>query len=176
MESFIDLARKRYSCRAYKNQDIPKDLIEKVIEAARVAPSAVNNQPWFFIVITEEPLKKMVTSCYSRNWIESAPVIIVACGNHSLSWRRADGKDHCDIDMAIAIDHLMLAATDNGLATCWVCKFDAMKCSAYLELPSHITPIAIIPIGFPNDTVNPDRHKDKRKTLNEILFWEKFNL
>lgn len=176
MGSFIDLARRRYSCRSYKNQDVPRDLIERIIEAARIAPSAVNNQPWFFIVISEEPLKKMVTSCYSRNWIESAPVIIVACGNHSQSWRRADGKDHCDIDMAIAIDHLMLAATDNGLATCWVCKFDAMKCSGFLELPSHITPIAIIPIGYPNDTVNPDRHKDKRKTLDEIIFWEKFSL
>jgi len=70
----------------------------------------------------------------------------------------------------------MLAATDYGLATCWVCKFDVMKCSAFLELPSHITPIAIIPIGYPNDTVNPDRHKDKRKTLDEIIFWEKFSL
>jgi len=103
MDSFIDLARRRYSCRSYKNQDVPQDLIEKIIEAARVAPSAVNNQPWFFIVISEESLKKMVTSCYSRNWIESAPVIIVACGNHSQSWRRADGKDHCDIDRQLPL-------------------------------------------------------------------------
>jgi len=176
MESFIDLARNRYSCRSYKNQEIPKDLLEKVLEASRVAPSAVNFQPWFFVVISDDSLKKMVSSCYSRNWLESAPIIIVACGNHSQSWRRADGKDHCDIDVAIAIDHLMLAATDYGLATCWVCKFDVMKCSACLELPSHITPIAIIPIGYPNDTVNPNRHKDKRKPLNDLVFWEKFNL
>ena len=172
MESFLELACNRFSCRSYKNQGIPRELVEKVIEAARIAPSAVNNQPWIFIVITEEPLKKLVAATYSRSWLENVPVIIVACGDHNRSWRRADGKDHCDIDIAIAIDHITLAATDNGLATCWVCKFDVMKCSSVLELPSHITPIALIPLGFPAELPKADRHKDKRKPLNEILFWE----
>ncbi|RPH31675.1 MAG: nitroreductase [Bacteroidales bacterium] len=172
MESFLELACRRFSCRKFKNQAISKELIEKVIEAARVAPSAVNNQPWIFIAITEEPLKKMIAATYSRNWIESAPVIIIACGDHNRSWRRSDGKDHCDIDIAIAIDHITLAATDNNLATCWVCKFDAMKCSLLLELPAHLTPIALIPLGFPDEPPKVDRHKDKRKPLNEILFWE----
>jgi len=172
MDSFLDLARKRFSCRSYQNLEIPKELVEKVIEASRVAPSAVNNQPWFYIVISEDPLKKMVASCYPRNWIETAPIIIVACGDHNNSWRRADGKDHCDIDIAIAIDHLTLSATDNGLATCWVCKFDVMKCASILELPAHITPIALIPLGYPVETTNPDRHMEKRKSLSEIVFWE----
>lgn len=173
MDSFLDLARKRFSCRTFQQKEISKELIEMVLEAARVAPSAVNNQPWYFIVITEEKLKKMIASCYARPWLESAPVIIVACGDHNRSWRRADGKDHCDIDLAIAIDHITLAATDNGLATCWVCKFDTMKCSILLELPAHITPIALIPIGFPIESANPDRHKDKRKPLSDIVFWER---
>jgi nitroreductase len=153
--------------------EVPKDLLEKVLEAARVAPSAVNYQPWFFIVITEESLKKQIASCYPRSWLELAPTIIVAIGDHSKSWRRSDGKDHCDIDLAIAIDHLTLAATDIELATCWVCKFDAFKCSTLLELPSHLTPIALIPIGFPAETTNPDRHKEKRKPLSDIVFWDK---
>jgi len=172
MDSFLDLARRRFSCRSFQNKEIPKELVEKVLEAARVAPSAVNNQPFYFIVVSEEPLRKMVASCYSRTWIETAPIIIVACGDHNNSWRRADGKDHCDIDVAIATDHITLAATDNGLATCWVCKFDAMKCSSILELPSHITPIALIPLGYPTDISNPDRHTEKRKPLSEIVFWE----
>lgn len=175
MDSFLDLARKRYSCRSFQNREIPKEILEKVLEAARVAPSAVNSQPWFFVVVSDDSLKKRITSCYSRSWIESAPIIIVACGDHNRSWRRADGKDHCDIDIAIAIDHLMLAATEIGLATCWVCKFDAMKCSSIMELPSHITPIALIPVGFPADTSNPNRHSDKRKALNEIVFWDKLS-
>lgn len=173
MDSFIELAKRRYSCRSYQKRDIPKNLVEKVLEASRIAPSAVNNQPCIFIVISEEPIKKMIASCYSRPWLESAPIIVVACGDHNRSWRRADGKDHCDIDLAIAIDHLTLSATDNGLATCWVCKFDAMKCAAILELPSNISPIALIPLGYPADTCNPDRHSDKRKPLKEIVFWEK---
>ncbi len=176
MDSFIDLARRRFSCRSFKNLEVSKDLVEKVLEAARIAPSSTNNQPCFFIVVTENPLKRMIVSCYSRNWIESAPVIIIACGDHNSSWRRADGKDHCDIDVAIAIDHITLAATDIGLATCWVCKFDVMKCSSVLELPSHITPIALIPLGSPTEVTNPDRHKEKRKALNEIIFWEKFKV
>jgi len=173
MDTFLELARRRFSCRSYQNKEVPKELIEKVLEAVRVAPSAANNQPWIFIVISEDAIKKMVVSCYPRTWLESAPVIIVACGDHSRSWRRADGKDHCDIDLAIAIDHLTLSATDNGLATCWVCKFDAMKCSGLLELPSNITPIALIPIGFPAEAANPDRHKEKRKPLNDIVYWDK---
>lgn len=174
MDSFLDLARRRFSCRSYKDQGVSKELVEKVMEAARVAPSSTNNQPYFFIVVTENPLKRMVVSCYPRNWIETAPVIIVACGDHNSSWRRADGKDHCDMDVAIAIDHITLAAADFGLATCWVCKFDAMKCSSILELPAHITPIALIPLGFPAEVVNPDRHKEKRKALSEMVFWDKF--
>ncbi|NVO11816.1 MAG: nitroreductase family protein [Bacteroidales bacterium] len=173
MDSFLDLARKRFSCRSFLDKDVPKEIIEKIFEAARIAPSAVNGQPWLFVVISDESLKKMIASCYSRTWLESAPAIIVACGDHNRSWRRADGKDHCDIDMAIAIDHLMLAATDNGLATCWVCKFDVMKCSSILELPAHITPIALIPLGYPKDMINPEKHLEKRKLLCDIVFWEK---
>ncbi len=176
MSTFIDLARKRYSCRSFTKEPIPNSLIEQVIEAARVAPSATNSQPWFFIVITDEIMLKEIKSCYSRTWIESAPVIIVACGDHSQSWRRADGKDHCDIDLAIAIDHITLAAADLGLGTCWVCKFNAMSCSAILDLPSHITPIALIPIGFPADSSNPTRHDAKRKKLNEIMKWNGFKV
>ena len=172
MESFLELARNRFSCRSFKNQTVPKELVEKVFEAARIAPSAVNNQPWIFIAITKEPLKKLIAATYARSWIETAPVIIVACGDHNRSWRRADGKDHCDIDIAIAIDHITLAATENGLATCWVCKFDAMKCASLLELPSNLSPIAFIQLGFPAETPKADRHKEKRKPLNEILFWE----
>lgn len=173
MNSFLELVRKRFSCRSFLDKSVPKELIEKIFEAARVAPSAVNNQPWLFAVISEVTLKKMIASCYSRPWLESAPIIIVACGDHNRSWRRADGKDHCDIDVAIAIDHLMLAATDNGLATCWVCKFDVMKCSSILELPAHITPVALIPLGYPKDTIDSEKHLEKRKLLCDIVFWDK---
>jgi len=76
--------------------------------------------------------------------------------------------------LAIAIDHITLAASDNGLATCWICKFDAMKCSEILKLPSHISPVAIIPLGYPADEPNDSERHLKRKPLNEIVSWEGF--
>ena len=154
MSDFLELAKSRYSCRLYSNQELSKELINKVLECARIAPSAKNAQPWHFVVVTQSPLLEEIASCYEGSWLKTAPVIIVACGDHSVSWRRADGKDHCDIDLAIAIDHITLSATDNGLATCWICKFDAIRCANILRLPAHISPIAIIPLGFPEEKNN----------------------
>ena len=172
--SFISIAKKRYSCRSYSSQPVPNETIEQVLEAARIAPSAVNAQPFRLIVITDVSLREEVSNCYSRPWLKTAPVIIVACGDHSVSWRRADGKDHCDIDVAIAVDHITLSAADLGLGTCWICKFDAMKCSEILKLPAHVSPIALIPLGYPADcNENTERHT-KRKPLNDLVRWNKF--
>lgn len=176
MDSFIELAKKRYSCRSYQNQPLPKEVLERILEAARIAPSAVNYQPWHFVVVTDMDLLRKVRSCYTRDWLNSAPAIIVACGDHSKSWRRSDGKDHCDIDIAIAVDHITLAAADMGLATCWVCKFDAMACSSLLGLPANITPVVLIPVGYPADISDPNRHSDKRKKLDDIVHWNGFKL
>jgi nitroreductase len=175
MKDFLSLAKDRYSCRSYLSTNIPKELIEKVLEAARIAPSATNAQPWRFVVVTQSPLREHIASCYARPWLSMAPVIIVACGDHSISWRRADGKDHCDIDIAIAIDHITLAAAEAGLATCWICKFDALKCAEFLKLPSHISPIALISLGFPADKPSDSERHLKRKPLNEIVSWEGFS-
>jgi nitroreductase len=93
---------------------------------------------------------------------------IVACGNYQESWKRSDGKDHCDIDVSIAVTHLTLAAAELGLGTCWVCNFDTKFCSQYLNLPESVEPIAIIPIGYP---ANPDvfvNNGKNRKNIEEI--------
>lgn len=173
--SFLDLAKKRYSCRKYKEQDISKEKLLKVIEAGRVAPSAVNKQPWQFVIITENDLLDKIKSCYAKDWIQSAPAIIVICGDHDISWKRDDGKDHCDIDVAITTDHMALAATDNGLATCWVCKFNAKKCAEILNLPDNMEPTVLLPIGYPDDLKDKDRHDSDRKNQNEIYYWNGTN-
>lgn len=172
--TFIELAKRRYSSRSYKAQPVEEKKLLQILEAGRIAPSAVNNQPWHFIVIREEENRKKIASCYKRPWLLEAPVIIVVCGDHSKSWRRTDGKDHCDIDVAIAIDHMTLAATDLGLATCWICKFDVMKCDEILNLPLEIEAIALLPVGYPADETDVSRHNTKRKPINEIIHWEKF--
>jgi nitroreductase len=169
--SFIEIAKKRYSSRIYKNQAIEKDKVLRVLEAGRTAPSAANKQPWLFIYIDENPLLNQVKACYQSAWLESAPAVIVVCGNHGRSWKRDDGKDHCDIDIGIATDHLTLAATDEGLSTCWVCKFDSKKCAEILDLPFQVEAMVILAIGYPDDSTNINRHSTLRLPLEKIVLW-----
>jgi nitroreductase len=169
---FMDIVKKRYAVRNYKDMPVEKEKIVQMLEAARNAPSAVNYQPWHFIVITDENIKSKIAETYPREWFKKAPVIIVACGEHSKSWKRKDGKDHCDIDVAIAVDHMTLAATDMGLGTCWVCAFDAQKCHEILQLPEDLEVIALLPLGYPTDEMKPTK---KRKSIDEIISWERYN-
>jgi nitroreductase len=167
---FTEIAKKRFSCRSYKNKPVEKDKVKKIIEAARIAPSANNFQPWFFYVIQDD--KKLLTqihNTYHREWFNDAQVVIVACADYSKAWRRQeDGKNHAEIDTAIAIDHITLQATDLGLATCWVCHFDVLKVKEVLQIPDYQEPIALIPIGYCNSEANLQRFDFKRKKIEEI--------
>ncbi|MDF2523249.1 MAG: nfrA2 [Clostridiales bacterium] len=169
--SFIELANRRYSVREYKEIPVEKEKIIQVLEAGRVAPSAVNYQPLHFIVLTDENIKNKIFETYPREWFKKAPVIIAVCGDHSKSWKRKDGKDHCDIDVAIAVDHMILAATDIGLGTCWVCAFDAKRCQEVLELPDNLEVSALMPIGYAAENKVPEK---KRKSLADIVSWERY--
>lgn len=172
MKSFIELAKSRFSCRKFKNTLVEKGLITLVLEAARVAPSAVNYQPWQFIVISDALLLDKIKSTYPREWFNAVNQIIVVLGDHSIGWKRKlDNKDHTDIDIAITIDHLTLAATDLGLGTCWVCNFDANRVAEFLNLPSTTEVIALIPIGYPDETPNPERHITSRLPMEAIVKW-----
>lgn len=172
--NFLDLVRNRFSSRKYQDKQVEEEKIVQVLEAARMAPSAVNYQPWVFVVIREAENLEKIHACYHRDWFNQAPVVIVACADHAQSWKRSDGKDHADIDVAIAVDHITLAATEAGLATCWVCNFDPEKTRQTLALPDHIEPVAMIPLAYPADSPDTARHTQKRKTLNQIVRWESF--
>lgn len=165
------LIKKRFSVRNYRNTAVEKEKLEQVLEAGRLAPSAVNFQPWHFIVVQEPNNLKKVYEIYPREWITSAPAVIIACSDHSQSWKRkSDGKDSADIDISIAVDHMTLQATEIGLGTCWVCNFDSKKCSVLFNIPDHIEPVVVLPIGYPA-VFAPEK---KRKLLGEITHWEKF--
>ena len=170
---FLELAKSRYSCRNYKPDHIPDQLLNTVFEAFRVAPSAVNYQPWHIMVYKDNSNKEKIISAYPREWIKTAPVLLVVCADHSRSWKRKDGKDHADIDISIAVDHLTLQAAELGLATCWVCNFDRQILEEAVNIPENMEAVVIIPIGFPNDPGDPERHL-KRKSQGEIIHWEKF--
>ncbi|MFO8129697.1 MAG: nitroreductase family protein [Bacteroidales bacterium] len=171
---FIDLAKKRFSSRNFLDAKVEPEKLNKVLEAGRIAPSAVNKQPWIFIVVQEEDQLKGMHEVYDRDWFATAPLAIVVCGDHKQSWTRSDGKDHCDIDVAIASDHMTLAATALGLSTCWVCNFDRDKLSELLQLPSHIEPMVIFPLGYPADNKAANRHVEDRKPLDKIVYKERF--
>lgn len=167
--TFLELVKKRASVRGYTEQAVEEEKLAYILECARQAPSAVNWQPWKFIVIVDQKLREEINTVYKGDWIKSAPIILVICGDHNQSWKRADGTDYCYIDIAIATDHITLAAAEQGLGTCWVCNFDAKLCSEILQLPANIEPIVLLPIGYPSSGLDLSRH-GKRKEMNEILY------
>ena len=169
--SFLDIANARYSVRSYEKQEVEMEKLLQVLEAGRIAPSAVNFQPIHLIVVTEQAEKEKLYQTYKRDWIKEAPVIIVACGDHKTSWDRKDGKDHADIDVAIVIDHMSLAATDLGLGSCWVCAFDAKLCHELLALPENLEVVALLPLGYPKGERTTEL---RRKKLDEIVSWERY--
>ena len=168
---FFELVKKRHSVRGYLDKPVEDSLLEKVLEAGRLAPSACNNQPWVFIVLKDQASRSKLESVYSRNWFLRAPVIIAVCCDRSVSWKRADGKDYGDVDAAIALDHMTLAATEAGLGTCWIGAFNAAQARNILKLPDKIDPVAFTPLGYPG---NEAAVKKTRKKTDEIVFWEYF--
>jgi nitroreductase len=167
--TFLDLAKSRYSLRSYQSRPVEEEKLNYLLECGRVAPSAANYQPWEIFVVREEPLRSKILSTYDRKWFATAPVILVFCGNHQKGWKRFDGKDHTDIDIAILVDHITLAATEQGLGTCWICNFDAAGCREILGLPEHMEPIALLPLGYPGDESDDRSRHLKRKPLAEIV-------
>ena len=168
---FLDLAKKRHSVRGYLDKPVEDSLLEKVLEAGRLAPSACNRQPWVVIVLKDQASRRRLESVYNKEWFLRAPVIISVCCDHSASWKRADGKDYGIVDAAIALDHMTLAATEAGLGTCWIGAFNADQARNVLKLPENIDPIAFTPLGYPGTEAAV---KKSRKKMDEIVFWEYF--
>ena len=165
--NFLELARKRCSVRQYSDRSVEPEKMDYVLEAARLAPSAVNKQPWHMLLVESEEKRQLLQSCYNREWFKQAPLYLIVCGDHTESWKRADGKDHLDIDVAILTEHLCLAAAEQGLGTCWVCNFDAPRVKELFALSKNIEPIVLLPLGYPADEAAFEGEK-KRKARTEI--------
>lgn len=163
--SFLELSEKRYSVRSYTSEPVSEQQLQYILECARIAPSAVNFQPWKFIVVRSEEGKNKVCQSYQRDWIKTAPMFIICCICHEQAWVRKDGKEHGNIDIAIATEHICLAAAEQGLGTCWVCNFDAQLLSQQFSLPKNIEPAVIIPLGHIAD----EPKAKTRKSLTEIV-------
>ena len=171
---FQQLLNLRYSCRNYRPDATPSRAeLRSLIEAARLAPSACNRQPWKFLVADTDPLRAEIAACYRRPWAAGAGAFIVCLGDHSQAWHRPDdGQDHTEVDLAIASEHICLAAAALGLATCWICNFDVAALRKALNLPDSLEPVALLSVGYPADGTLPT--PKNRKNLDEIILWEKF--
>ncbi|MFC1911896.1 nitroreductase family protein [Chloroflexota bacterium] len=167
---FLELVRKRYSVRAYKSESVEDEKLNEVLEAARLAPTACNLQPFQLIVIHTKGKETKLKEIYRQPWFVQAPLVICICGIPSGSWRRKDGKNYCDVDVTIAMDHLILAAANLGLGTCWVGAFNSEAAREVLALPDDVEPIAFTPLGYPADSPK----SKNRKSLNELMRYERW--
>lgn len=165
---FTELVKKRYSVRAYKSDPVEENKLHQVLEAARLAPTAANRQPFQIVVVHTAGRETELGRLYGRDWFVQAPLIICACGMPAKSWVRSDGKNYNDVDVAIAMDHLVLAAANLGLGTCWIAAFDPAAVREVLGLPDDVEPIALTPLGYPADEPRPK----KRKALSELVRYE----
>lgn len=171
MQSFQQLAAGRCSVRKYDRREVEPEKLQYVLESARLAPSAVNFQPWKLLLITPDTLPEIIRNvhkCYDRDWFKTAPYYLICVIEHDQSWHRGnDNKDHGDIDIAILTEHICLAAAEQGIGTCWVCNFDAALCHELFALADNEEAAVLIPFGYPAADFQPA--EKKRKALQEIV-------
>jgi nitroreductase len=167
---FAELISSRYSVRAYRPDPVPDDLLARVLEAGRLAPTAANRQPFRLIVLHTAGRKEALRRIYHREWFGAAPLVIGVCAVPAEAWVRRDGVNYAFVDAAIVMDHIVLAATDLGLGTCWVAAFDPPAARQVLGLPDGIEPVAFTPLGYAADA---PRVKE-RKALAELVRWERW--
>jgi len=163
-----ELIKKRYSVRAYKSDPIEEEKLLYVLNAARLAPTASNRQPFQIIVIHTKDREQDLLTIYQREWFVQAPLILCVCGLPASAWIRRDGRQYLDVDAAIVMDHMVLAASDIGLGTCFIAEFDATNAHNVLSIPDEVEPILFTPLGYPDDVPGIK----VRKNLEELVRYE----
>ncbi len=172
---FYQVIKTRRSVRSYKPDPIPEEVLMRVLNSARIAPSGNNRQPWKFIIIKdEERKKKMIELCKGQKFVAEAPVLIVACGRN-IHYNRGEwmGDYSMIVDVAIAVDHLTLSARAEGLGTCWIGSFDNEGIKKFLGIPKDVNVVALTPLGYPKDP-SIFKETENRKKLEEIICYEKW--
>jgi nitroreductase len=165
---FIDLINKRYSVRAYKSTPIEEEKLLGVLNAARLAPTANNRQSFQIIVANTQGREQELLSIYQREWFVQAPLVICVCGIATSSWVRRDNRQYLDVDVAIVMDHIILAATYYGLGSCFIAAFNLVNAKKVLSIPDDVEPILFTPLGYPDDQPGIK----KRKNLDELVRYE----
>ena len=166
---FTEVVRTRRSIRSYRPDPIPDDILRKVLDAARFAPSANNVQPWHFMVV-KDPAKRrrLAELAADQTFVGEAPVIIICCGRHYVDRYSWIGAHMYLVDCAIAIDHLTLAARNEGLGTCWIGAFDHDGVKKVVSVPAGHDVVMLLPMGYPAS--KSAFHETKaRRSLAEVV-------
>ena len=173
----MEAIRTRRSVRSYDSRPIPDEVMERLKDSLRLAPSACNYQPWKFILVTDPELKRaLAKASMDQHFIAEAPLIVVGCGFPDRAYKHMGGYGNStDVDLAIALDHLTLAAVAEGLGTCWIGAFHEEQMKKLLNIPAGVKPVALTPVGYPKspELNRPVREQD-RKTADEVFCEERF--
>jgi len=169
---FLDVIKNRRSIRKYKPDPVPDEDIEYVLNVARLAPSWKNQQCWRYVVVKDKEKIEKIASARpkSQNWLREAPIMIVACADPDESGHR-EGKEYYLVDIGISFEHLLLAARDRGLGTCWIGGFDEKTVKDAIEAPENIRIVAYTPLGYPTEEKG---EITDRKPHGETIFYEKY--
>jgi len=176
---FMDVVAARRSVRSYTDEDVEEEKINKMFEAASMAPSWANRQCWSYVLVKDKEKIKKLASGLVNSWMKHAKAIIVACGDPKKSGSR-NGMDYYLVDVAISMEQLVLAATDLGLGTCWIGGFDESKVKKILDIPEKIKVVALTPIGYPsvggvrNKVITKLIGSNKRKSMENMLHYDKW--
>ncbi len=157
---YQELIRKRYSVRAYEPRPVEEEKVSRILEAACLAPTAANLQAFRIIVIQTKGREDELRRIYGREWFVQAPLVLAVCALPGEGWKRKyDGWNAAEVDATIATDHLILAAADEGLGTCWIAAFDPKAAREVLGLPDNVVPVAFTPLGYPADSPPPKKRR-----------------
>lgn len=171
----LEVFKKRRSIRRYKEEEVPDEILKDILEAARIAPSWGNKQGWYFIVVKNKETKEKIASCLPddnpvKKGITQAPLLVVFCGDPEKSGKRPD-IGYYAVDVALALGNFCLQAAEYGLGTCITGWMNEEKIKEILEIPQNIRAVAFTPLGYPEKIPG----EIKRKELNEIVSYEKWN-
>ena len=180
---FAKLAQARRSVRTFSDRTVSEALIKQIVDCGRMAPSWKNYQGWNFVVVRDpEKIVEIVDTggVFGNKWLKNAPVLLVACGDPAKSGDMND-VSYIAVDVTIALDHIVLAATEQGLGTCWVGIFDAAKLKEALGIPGSQRIVALTPLGYPADGMSVRERLSKmaaagkrRKPIEEILHFDRW--
>lgn len=168
---FLKLVQDRYSCRNFLDKKVEKEKLDKILEVARLAPTAANYQPQRILVIQNKNELSKLGQCTKFGW--NAPVIMIVCYDKNLSWKRKfDGKDEGIVDASIVTTHMMLQVQELGLGSTWIGYFDPQKIREVYKIPENLEIVSILSIGYPSKESRPSEMHYKRNLVEDIVFWD----